>query len=66
MRRGYFVAWALLMLTGCAPRMPHLAAPDKIQNMRISPALVAGRSTTPAQSDWWRSLLNPAEQKILQ
>lgn len=66
MRRGYFVAWALLMLTGCAPRMPHLAAPDKIQNLRISPALVAGRSTTPAQSDWWRSLLNPAEQKILQ
>lgn len=53
------------MLTGCAPQMPHLAAPGKIEDLRLSHGLVTGQSTTPAKSDWWRSLLNPSEQKIL-
>nr|WP_308388704.1 efflux transporter outer membrane subunit [Acidithiobacillus sp. AMEEHan] len=55
----------LAAFTGCAPKMPQLAAPTKLQDLQLSKGLVLTGATQPAKADWWQALLNERQQEIL-
>ena len=67
MRVWQIAAYVLVLaaIAGCAPKMTQLATPTKLQDLQLSKGLVQGQGETPANTDWWRALLNAQQREIL-